>query len=111
METPPAVQTALKTLISIFQRTFAATSSTELHDRLQWPLFLACIETDDAIYREWIISKLTNNRMKSVLRRALDAQLLSGRRQRIHEIKQLFIEGEGVMMPTSQTLVEALRLI
>jgi hypothetical protein len=48
--------------------------------------------------------------MKSVLRRTLDAQHLSGRRQQILEIKKLFVEGEHIMTPASQfTFVTAMR--
>jgi hypothetical protein len=54
MLNPHEVSVALKTLLSIVQITFAY-NGIELHERLQWPLFLAGIETNDMVYREWII--------------------------------------------------------
>jgi hypothetical protein len=49
--------------LSIVQITFAY-NGIELHERLQWLLFLAGIETNDMVYREWIISKFTSYRVR-----------------------------------------------
>ena len=88
MEAPADIQNSLSIVLNIVQRTFPPTS-TELHDRLQWPLFLAGIETKDAIYREWILSRLTSRRVAAALERTLDAQARAGRRLSMTEIRNL----------------------
>jgi hypothetical protein len=102
IESPPDICTALKTLLSIVQRTFAF-NGTELHERLQWPLFLAGIETDDMIYREWIISKLTSYRVLGALKSTLEAQRRTGQRMRMTEIRDILHEDEEINSLTGQT--------
>ena len=88
VEVPPDIHNSLNTVLAIVQRTFPPTS-TELHDRLQWPLFLAGIETKDAIYQEWILLRLTSRRVAAALQRTLDAQARAGRRLSMSEIRNL----------------------
>jgi hypothetical protein len=102
METPPEICTALKNLLSIVQQTFAF-NGTELHKRLQWPLFLAGVETDDMIYREWIISKLTSYRVLGALKSTLDAQRRTGQRLRMTEIRDILYKDEEADLLTGQT--------
>lgn len=102
MDTPPAICQALKNLLAVVQQTFAS-NGTELHERLQWPLFLAGIETDDTIYREWIISKLTSYRVLGALKCTLEAQQTTGKRLRMTEIREILHEGEELNLLTSQT--------
>lgn len=102
MDTPSAICLALKNLLAIVQQTFAS-NGTELHERLQWPLFLAGIETGDMIYREWIISKLTNYRVLGALRSTLAAQRRTRKRSTITEIRDTLHENEEESMLASQT--------
>ncbi|KAF2503228.1 hypothetical protein BU16DRAFT_448999 [Lophium mytilinum] len=102
IETPSHVQSALKTLLTIIQRTFAS-RGTELHDRLQWPLFLAGIETDDVIYKDWIFSRLTSERVATALQRTVDAQALSGKRYRMAEIRQMLYDTDDLSLPGGST--------
>lgn len=88
IETPPEIQACLKTILHIIQRTFVS-SNNELHDRLQWPLFLAGIETDDVIYRDWIMSRLTKGRVRGALGQIIEQQTSCGRRMTIAEIRSL----------------------
>jgi hypothetical protein len=88
IETPVDIQSSLNTVLTIIQRTFC-TRSTELHDRLQWPLFLAGIETSDTIYREWIFSRLTSDRVAAALQRTVDAQTFAEQRLTMAEIRNL----------------------
>jgi len=97
METPPEIQTSLKILLTIIQRTFAS-KGTEMHDRLQWPLFLAGIETSDPIYKEWIFSRITSSQVSAALRRTLDAQDLCGQRLKMPEIRDLLYDNEGLIL-------------
>jgi hypothetical protein len=93
IETPPEIQTSLKAVLTIIQRTFSS-RSTELHDRLQWPLFLAGIETNDPIYREWIFSRLTSDRVATVLQQTLDAQSFSGKRLHVVQIRNMLCSSQ-----------------
>ncbi|KAE8445734.1 hypothetical protein EG329_012913 [Mollisiaceae sp. DMI_Dod_QoI] len=97
-EIPPDVQMALKHMLDIIKRTFASKSraSNDLHDRLQWPFFLAGIETDDGIYRDWIVSNITNQRAKEALQKTIDHQSCSGKRLAMSVIKALLCESELV---------------
>jgi hypothetical protein len=102
IETPPEIQNSLKMILTIIQRTFAS-RSTELHDRLQWPLFLAGIETNDTIYREWIFSRLTSDHVSAALQQALDAQEFKGRRLRMAEIRDMLYKSDGLDLPPCST--------
>lgn len=102
MDTPLEICMALKNLLSIVQQTFAS-NGTELHERLQWPLFLAGIETDDMIYREWIVSKLTSYRVLVALKSTLEAQQRTGKRLKMTEIRNILHEGEEHNSLTGQT--------
>jgi hypothetical protein len=98
MESDPNIEKALKTILIIIERTFAS-RGTELHDRLQWPLFLAGIETSDTIYRAWIFSRLISDRVATALQQTLDAQVLVGQRLKMTEIRKLLYDGEASNLP------------
>ena len=101
---PPLIQIALKNLLSIVQRSFVS-SRGELHDRLQWPLFLAGIETDDGIYKEWILSRITKNRARAALQQTIDIQSNSGKRLGMGEIRSLLYDSDAIEnfgVPVSQ---------
>jgi hypothetical protein len=93
MKTPPDIKDSLKIILTIIERTFTS-RGTELHDRLQWPLFLAGIETKDSIYRAWIFSRLTSDRVAMVLQQTIDAQAVAGKRLRMADIRDLLYQGE-----------------
>ena len=65
---------------------------TELHDRLQWPLFLAGIETDDLVYRRVILERMTSRRVEKALRRILERQKREGRRLEMRSVRGFFYE-------------------
>ena len=92
METPPEYQKCLKTLLTIVSRTFASRNS-ELYDRLQWPLFIAGIETKDEVYQNWI-SMLVCGRAAATLERVLHIQNNSGTRLTMHEIRGMLYDIE-----------------
>lgn len=66
---------------------------TELHDRLQWPLFLAGIETDDLVYRRVILERMTSRRVEKALRRILERQKREGRRLEMGSVRGCFYGG------------------
>ena len=104
VESPPDIQIALKTLLSVVQRSFAS-GRGELNDRLQWPLFLAGIETDDGIYREWILSRITKDGTRSALQRTIDIQEDSGQLLGMGEIMSLLDDcdaGQSFSVPASE---------
>jgi len=94
---PQHIRAALKSIMTIVRRTFAS-NGNELYDRLQWPLFLAGIETDDGFYSDWILSKLPKNRAKAALENVIQRQTYSEkslRRLTIHQIRSLLFESQG----------------
>jgi Fungal specific transcription factor domain len=95
-EAPPEIQTALKTILTIIRRTFAS-NGNELHDRLQWPLFLAGIETYDGFYSDWILSRISQNRARAVLETVIQLQTYSGKsikRLNIRQIRSSLFDGK-----------------
>lgn len=54
------------TLLTLIQKALASGIAGQL-DRLQWPLFWAGTETDDLIYREWILNKLVDPALRNAL--------------------------------------------
>jgi hypothetical protein len=96
LEAPPDIQKALMHILIIIRRTFAS-NGNELHDRLQWPLFLAGIETDDGFHSDWVLSRISKNRQKRVLEMVIQRQTYSRSRLKrlsIHEIRDLLFEGQ-----------------
>jgi Fungal specific transcription factor domain len=97
MEAPPDVRVALKNILTIIRRTFAS-NGNELHDRLQWPLFLAGIETDDGFYSDWVLSRISKNRAKTALETVIQRQTYTENRLKrltIHQIRCLLFEGSA----------------
>jgi hypothetical protein len=107
MKTPTEIQESVKIIPTIIQRTFSA-RGTELHDRLQWPLFLAGIETRDTIYRDWILSRITSNRVAEALQQVIDAQESAGMRMSMIAVRDLLYHGHepGLVTGTSSYLME-----
>ena len=93
VETPPEVETALESLFFVIERTFAS-KNNDLHDRLQWPMFIAGIETNNRIYGQWILSKITKNRARAALEQTIDVQSFTGKRLTMSEIRALLCDGD-----------------
>lgn len=93
VEIPPDVQIALTNVLEIIEKTFASKSS-DLHDRLQWPLFLAGIETSNRIYRNWIVNNISSRRAREALQQTIDHQSCSGKRLAMSVIKALLCESD-----------------
>jgi len=87
-ERPFAVSRALAAILDIAQRTFA-TGNEELYERMQWPLFMAGLETSDAIHKEWILEKLSIGTFKETLSEITRIQESSGKRSGIGEVRKL----------------------
>jgi len=87
-ERPLAVSQALAAILDIAQRTFA-TGNEELYERMQWPLFVAGLETADAIHKEWILEKLTIGTFKEILREIARIQEKSGKRSGMAKVREL----------------------
>jgi hypothetical protein len=93
---PSDIQTALKNLLTIIRRTFDS-KGNKLLDRLQWPLFLAGIETDDGFYSDWILSRISKSRARTALETIIQRQSDSGKRMKrltIHQMRSLLFEGQ-----------------
>jgi len=109
METPPEYKKCLMNLLTIISRTFTSRNS-ELYDRLQWPLFIAGIETNDEVYQNWI-SMLSSGRAGAALARVLHAQKVSGKRLTMHEIRGLLYDAEELALPIPASSVPFLEVI
>jgi hypothetical protein len=94
MEAPPEVETALESLFFVIERTFAS-KNNDLHDRLQWPMFIAGIETNNRIYGQWILSKIAKNRARAALEQTIETQSFTGRRLTMSEIRSLLFEEDA----------------
>lgn len=94
VETPPEVETALESLFFVIERTFTS-KNNDLHDRLQWPMFIAGIETNNRIYGQWILSKITKNRARAALEQTIEIQSFTGRRLTMSEIRMLLCEEDA----------------
>jgi hypothetical protein len=94
IKTPPEVETALENLFFVIERTFAS-KNNDLHDRLQWPMFIAGIETNNRIYGQWILSKITKNRARAALEQTIEIQSFTGKRLTMSEIRSLLCEEDA----------------
>jgi hypothetical protein len=95
METPEDIKATLKILLNIIERTFLS-HRNELHDRLQWPLFLVGIEIGHGFPRICIIERLSK-RPRAVLEKIIELQDRFGSWQRLDmgTIRQLLHGGDG----------------
>ncbi|KAI9726674.1 MAG: hypothetical protein M1834_008939 [Cirrosporium novae-zelandiae] len=73
LDTVEKLGVIVQDLLRITQRVIIPRSTT-VSTRLQWPLFMAGIETNDKIYLEWIMQKLAGCEYAKILPAALDAQ-------------------------------------
>jgi hypothetical protein len=80
-ESPAYINEALENLLHIIRRTFAS-NRNELHDRLQWPMFLVGIEIEDGFARDWIIDRLSK-RPRTALKKVIEVQEASSPRTRM----------------------------
>ena len=94
VETPFEVETALESLFFVIERTFAS-KNNDLHDRLQWPMFIAGIETNSKINGQWILSKITKNRARAALEQTIETQSFTGKRLTMSEIRALLCDGDS----------------
>lgn len=100
VEIPPDVQTALTNVLDVIEKTFASSKNPDLHDRLQWPLFLAGIETRNRIYRNWIVNNISSRRAREALQQTIDHQSCSGKRLAMSVIKALLCESDMFYPPS-----------
>lgn len=103
---PSTVQQSLSSLLRITQRRLSS-GSNELLRRFEMPLFLAGIETDDPIHREWAQSKLTGPRYKRSTAQVLMLQREYGTRAPWATVRDT-IRGTSSLPPTiesSETLL------
>jgi len=75
-------------LLQTAQRALSSGGRREL-DRFHWSLFWAGLETDDLIYREWILSKMVNCELRATLEIAFREQDDSGSRISMERLRQI----------------------
>lgn len=100
LEIPADIQMALTNVLEVIEKTFASSESPDLHDRLQWPLFLAGIETRNRIYRDWIVNNISSRRAREALQQTIDHQSCSGKRLAMSVIKALLCESDMFYPPS-----------
>lgn len=95
-----SVQEALSSVLRIAQRRLSS-GSNELLRRFEMPLFLAGIETNDPIHREWAQSKLTGPRYKRSMVQVLGLQRQYGTRAPWATIRDT-LRGKSSLTPRTE---------
>ncbi|KAF8858078.1 hypothetical protein BDZ45DRAFT_651788 [Acephala macrosclerotiorum] len=91
---PAEIQTVLSTILNIAHKTFASGDNALFH-RIEWPLRITGVETNNKIYREWIQGKLGESSIGTVLDQVLHAQQKIGRRVGVGYMRDVFCRGLG----------------
>ncbi|KAH8680747.1 hypothetical protein BX600DRAFT_504502 [Xylariales sp. PMI_506] len=106
-ETPGSVQAALNAILLIARRVLGPENAIggsgpsrgsgvgedhALFHRLEWPLFIAGVETNDVIYQDWILQKLAKGNTRLVFEKVLDAQARTGQRVGIEFLRESFLQ-------------------
>ena len=86
---PIEVQEALEVLMTISQR-IVFSGQSELFEWLEWPLFIAGIEIDDLIQREWILQHLSRLDFKDALQSIFETQGTAKRRAGVGHLRSMF---------------------
>lgn len=104
-DTPPDIQTALSTVLKIARRvhrvgssssndssSYSARDEQEIFHRLEWPLFIAGVESKDVFYQDWIIWKMQKTSIKKALERVIEEQTRTGKRAGVDCMRQAFLQ-------------------
>lgn len=94
MKAPEDIQLAIATVSELMSRTFA--SNNELHDRVQWPLFLVGIETKDVNLRRDIGRQLSK-RPRDLLEKIAMIQDTIGMRMKMSKVRSLLAGTDEVV--------------
>lgn len=86
-DTPGTVAASLSSLLKIAHRSFDSLIAG-IHERLQWPLFMAGIETQDPIHRSWILSHMRQSALLTALKRVYIEEAKTGCRLSMGSIKE-----------------------
>ncbi|KGO61226.1 Amidohydrolase [Penicillium expansum] len=73
----PPTERALASLLTLAQR-ICSRSSPPKFERFHWALFIAGIETNDLLHREWILGKIAGVRLNMAITKVLAAKDRSG---------------------------------
>ncbi|OKL63737.1 hypothetical protein UA08_00225 [Talaromyces atroroseus] len=101
--TPPAVQESVDMILSIALRLFNSGGSFSslglgredaLFHRIEWPLFIAGVESKDIIHQDWIRQKMGERNTKVALERVLQEQQLTRLRVGVEFMRQVFCEDD-----------------
>lgn len=91
---PPAVQSAVHSILQLAQRSLSRGALDPMTARFQWPLLMAGIETSDNIHKEWVQSKMKTERTSKGFEKVLEAQEATGRRVPMALFAQI-LSGDG----------------
>ncbi|CAF3449348.1 unnamed protein product [Fusarium graminearum] len=101
-ETPPQILRSLKAVLQIARsvlksecRDLEAAGGTreneEIFHRLEWPLFIAGVETQDVFYQDWIVRRMYKTRIKKALESVLEEQARAGKRVGVEFMRQALL--------------------
>ncbi|EYB26059.1 hypothetical protein FG05_12070 [Fusarium graminearum] len=101
-ETPPQILRSLKAVLQIARsvlksecRDLEAAGGTreneEIFHRLEWPLFIAGVETQDVFYQDWIVRRMYKTRIKKALEPVLEEQARAGKRVGVEFMRQVLL--------------------
>lgn len=85
---PPLMQSSLSAILAIAQSVFSL-SVSHPYERLQWPLFMVGIETEDFIHLDWVLSHMRKSALKTALKRVMKAQEATGLRLTMDAVRNV----------------------
>jgi hypothetical protein len=89
----PALQETLQSLILTAYRTLAK-GPIALSERFQWSLLIAGMETNDIIQQEWILSKISDPGIQSLLKAVRDEKKKWGGEIRMSKVREMVVGKE-----------------
>jgi hypothetical protein len=110
VETPANIRQSLDKILSIALamfsgngRSYSSNLSKEdtLFHRIEWPLFIAGVETKDIIHQDWIRQKMGERNTTVALERVLREQRSTGFRVGVETMRQVFCEDSRFLHSTA----------
>lgn len=109
VETPHQIRQSVDNILSIALAMFSGngisyssnlSKEDTLFHRIEWPLFIAGVETKDSIHQDWIRQKLGERNTTVALERVLREQRSTGLRVGVETMRQVFCEDSRFLHST-----------
>ncbi len=90
---PPDLHVAVSTILRMAHRLYSS-GAIGPHPRMEWPLFMAGVETRSTIEAEWVLDKLVSRPIRPALEKVLKLQEQHGPRINVSCIREVFCPDE-----------------